>query len=342
MRPNFRLAKIAGVDVGIHYSFFVILALVSWSLASGFLPDRFYGWGSATYWATGVAGAVLLFVSVLVHELAHSLVAKSRGFPVEGITLFLLGGVSNLKAESRDARDEFIIAAVGPLTSIALSSIFVLVLLAFREDFVSGGVSVWYLTTFRISSTPVAAVVWYIALLNLLLAGFNLLPAFPLDGGRVLRSVIWGVTGSLPRATKIAARGGQVVGLALIGLGVYEIFQGFLGQGLWAMLIGWFLHNAANNNRREVEIAGHVSGVEVRDVMDDNPATIGPDVTVFDAGARLLRGRPGPISTRLRGRPARGSHHHLGYKGGTPVQVERGASQRGDDPHPSEAGSSQR
>ena len=167
MKASIRLGKIAGVDIGIHYSWFAVLVLVSWSLAEGFLPNRYPGWSTGVYWATGFFAALLLFVSVLVHELAHSLVARARGVPVEGITLFLLGGVSNLRADARRAVDEFVISVVGPLTSFVLAGIFWAGAVALRH-----------------SETPAAAVVWYLALINLILALFNLLPAFPLDGGR--------------------------------------------------------------------------------------------------------------------------------------------------------------
>lgn len=283
LKPTIRLGKIAGIDVGVHYSWFPVLALVTWSLASGFLPDQFRGWGEPAYWATGLLAALALFASVLVHELAHSIVAKSRGFPVEGITLFLLGGVSSLKAESRRARDELIISSVGPLTSLALSGVFGVALLAFRRSGGGDAAEVWYLGTLSISNTPVAAVLSYLALINLLLAAFNTLPAFPLDGGRVLRSVIWGVTGSLSKATGIAARGGQAVGLAMIGLGAFAVLEGSLLQGLWFGLIGWFLHGAATGQRKEMEVEGFARGVRVRDVMDEHPVVIGPDVTISDA-----------------------------------------------------------
>ena len=216
MKSSIRLGKIAGVDVGIHYSWFAVLALVSWSLSRGLLPEHFPGWSGHAYWATGVLAALALFASVLVHELAHSLVAKARGFPVEGITLFLLGGVSNLKAESRHPRDELVISAVGPLTSLGLAAFFGLALALLRDSDASTASSVWFLTMVDLANSPLAAVVWYVALVNLLLAGFNLLPAFPLDGGRVLRSVVWGFTGSLSRATGVAARGGQIVAIAYL------------------------------------------------------------------------------------------------------------------------------
>ena len=295
-KASIPLGKIAGIEIGIHYSWFAVLALVSWSLAEGYLPSHFPGWSARTYWATGLVAGLLLFASVLVHELAHSVVAKARGFPVEGITLFLLGGVSRLRAESRRARDEFVISVVGPITSIVLSAVFGIAMLAFQEGNIPAQVSVWYLTLIHLKNTPVAAVVWYLAFINLLLAIFNLLPAFPLDGGRVLRSVIWGTTGSLSRATTVAAWGGRIIGLLLIALGVVQILGGnFLG-GLWIAFVGWFLHRAAGESQREAVAEDAIQGVRVRDVMDAYPVTIGPGVSLSEAvheyfvrrGARAL------------------------------------------------------
>ena len=296
MRPSLRLGKIAGVEIGVHYSWFAVLALVSWSLADGLLPEYFPGWAVGTYWVTGILAAFMLFGSVLVHELAHSLVAQARGFTVEGITLFFLGGASNVKADAKQARDEFFIAIVGPLTSLVLSGIFGIGLLVFMTSDVRDAASVWYLAMFDLGNTPAAAVVWYLAFINLLLAAFNLLPAFPLDGGRVLRSIIWATTGSHSKATRVAAFGGQAFGIALMGLGAFQFLVGnFLG-GLWFALIGWFLHSSASSGRRGVVLESAVNGASVRDVLDANPITIDPDVPLSDAvydyflqrGARAL------------------------------------------------------
>ena len=283
MRASIRLGRIAGVEVGVDYSWFAILALISWSLADGFLPGHFPGWNAGTYWATGIVAALMLFASVLVHELAHSLVARARGIQVHGITLFFLGGVSSLKAESRRPRDEFVISVVGPLTSLALALGFGTVLLAFNAGSGAATTELWFLVLMNVKSTPVSAVVWYLALINLLLAGFNLLPAFPMDGGRMLRSGIWAFTGSLSRATKVAARGGQTIGLLLMVLGVLGILQGLFLAGIWFALIGWFLFSAATSSRGETVVEDAVRGVPVRDVMEVNPATIGPETTISDA-----------------------------------------------------------
>ena len=265
LRPSIRLGRIAGVDIGVHYSWFVILVLVSWSLAVGYLPQRSPDWATGTYWATGVLAALLLFASVLIHELAHSLVAKARGLRVQGITLFLLGGMSNMQDDARRPRDELIIAAVGPMTSFALSGLFWLALLGIRN-----------------ANTPVGAVVWYLTFINLLLGAFNLLPAFPLDGGRVLRSLVWGATGSLSKATRVAAFGGRTFGILLMAAGAFQVFTGNLLGGLWFAFIGWFLHGNAAASQQETALEARMEGVTVKDVIDARPITIGPDLTLSD------------------------------------------------------------
>ncbi len=274
MKASVRLGKIAGVEIGLHYSWFLVFVLVSWSLAVSFLPDRYPGWSAPTYWATGAVSALLLFVSVLTHEMSHSLVARARGFPVSGITLFILGGVSNLKADARKASDEFAIAIVGPLTSFALAGLLWLVSLALGDG-----------------NSPIHATLFYLVLMNALLGAFNMLPAFPLDGGRVLRSIIWAVTGSHLRATRIATFGGQVVGVGMMALGVVQVvWTGNFVGGVWLAFLGWFLQSAAGRSQAETAVESSVSGVRVRDVMDGDPPTIDPGSTIREAVfGRLLR-----------------------------------------------------
>ena len=232
LKGTLRVGVVAGVDVGLHYSWFVVFGLFIWIVSDALLPDRYPGWRSAEYWATGVAAVLLLFGSVLVHELAHSIVARKRGSAVEGITLFLLGGMSSLGGEVRAAKDEFVISIVGPLTSAILFAL------------------VWSLSLVMADGgRPIDAIVWYLWTVNLLLAAFNLLPAFPMDGGRVLRSVVWGATGSMATATKVASRVGQAFGVVLAALGVIAIVTGGLVGALWIGL-GWFIFSAASASLR--------------------------------------------------------------------------------------------
>ncbi|MFH1140755.1 MAG: site-2 protease family protein [Chloroflexota bacterium] len=263
MSPSFRLGRIAGIEIGVHYTWLFAFALIAWSLAEGFFPSSFPGWSPVAYWATGVAAALLLFVSVLVHELAHSFVAKAKGLPVQGITLFIFGGVSNIGGEAARPKDEFAIAIVGPLTSLVLSGLFWALGWALPDQ-----------------DGPLAATLSYLFLINLLLAGFNLLPGFPLDGGRVLRSILWGTTGSLARATRIAASVGQAFGWLLIAFGVFQVLERNYLSGLWIAFIGWFLNSAADSSRREVMLQEQFRGVRVGQVMDPNTETVTPQITV--------------------------------------------------------------
>ena len=234
MTSTFRLGSVAGIPVGFHYSHFVLLALVTWRISSGFLADGYPDWSPWVYWTTGALAGGLLSVSILVHELAHSLVARKRGIVVYGIVWFILGGVSELQADSKRARDEFLIAVVGPVSSFLLSAILFVISLA-----LGGG------------DSPLEAMVLYLAIINLLLGGFNLLPVFPLDGGRVLRSVIWAVTGSYLWATRVAAILGRTAGIGLIGLGIYQFVSGNRLGGVWLVFIGWFVQVAARRSMSE-------------------------------------------------------------------------------------------
>lgn len=274
MRGSLRLGRLAGIEVRIHYTWFFIFVFLAWSLAEGFFPRSYPGWERSTYWVIGVAAALLLFVSVLLHELAHSLVARSRGMSVTNITLFIFGGVSNLQGEPQRPWVEFSMAIVGPLTSLALAGTFwgFLHLVADRQSLV-------------------AALLFYLALVNGMLAIFNLLPGFPLDGGRVLRSVLWHRTGSLVKATNTAATAGRFLGWGFIGFGLFQLLRGnFLG-GLWIAFLGWFLTSAADASRREVTTRELLRGVLVKEVMDPNPETIAPQTSVQELVQTMFRQR---------------------------------------------------
>ena len=236
LTSTFGLGRIAGIPLGLHYSFFVLLALLTWRVSGAVLPDRYPGWDPWAYWATGAIAAVLLSGSVVVHELAHSLVARSRGIEVGGINLFILGGVSNLEADSRRARDEFFIAIVGPATSVLLS------LILWGVASVLGG-----------GNSPINAVIWYLAIVNLVLGIFNLLPVFPLDGGRVLRSIIWAATGSYVGATRVSSILGRIAGIGLIALGILWFVNNNPLGGVWLVFIGWFVQTAARRSKPVAE-----------------------------------------------------------------------------------------
>jgi len=260
-----RLFRIAGIDVGVHVSWLVIFGLVTWSLAVGIFPDvpGLKGLPEWEYWLLGAITAILLFASVVVHELAHSLVAKSRGLGVRSITLFIFGGVSNLAGEAKKPSTEFVIAIVGPLTSFAIAAVVLAIDVALSLG------------------ARVDAVLSYLVFINVALGLFNLVPGFPLDGGRVLRAIAWNLTGSLRRGTEIAAFAGQLVAWGLLLLGFYLILaQNDLFQGIWIGAIGWFLMNAANSSLQQVLIEQRLRGARVADVVEPDTTVVSPDVSV--------------------------------------------------------------
>ncbi|MDD4859030.1 MAG: site-2 protease family protein [Dehalococcoidales bacterium] len=263
MRGSFKLGRIAGIEIGVHYTWLLAFFLIAWSLAQGFFPQQYPGWTVTTYWITGAISAILLFVSVLLHELAHSMVATARGMRVQGITLFIFGGVSNIETEPEKPGVEFLMSVVGPLTSLVLAGVFWAIQQAVADR-----------------SSPPAALLYYLMLINALLAAFNIIPGFPLDGGRVLRSIIWGATGSLTKATNVAATTGRIFGWALIAYGFFTLLSGNFLNGIWIAFIGWFLSSAADSSRQEVTMQQHLSGMRVNEVMNTAPECVNQNATV--------------------------------------------------------------
>lgn len=263
MSGTFQLGRLFGIDIRFHFSWIFIFLLVAWSLAGSYLPQTYPGWSTSTYWIIGIIGSVLLFASVLVHELSHSLVAISRGYKVSGITLFFLGGVSEIEEEAVKASEEFWIAVVGPLTSLVLAAIFWGLLL------VNPG-----------GSAQAEALFQYLAFINVALAVFNLIPAFPLDGGRVLKAAVWQASGSLPRANAVASTVGSLFGFALIGIGIVLAFvTGSFISGLWLVFIGWFIQSAASSSRQQQAVHTALTGRLARDAMQQEIPTVEPGIT---------------------------------------------------------------
>jgi len=263
---SWRVGRIAGIEVRVDSSWVVIALLITYSL---YLRFSLVYPSLSTGGAVGIAilAAVLFFGSVLVHELAHALVSQARGIRVQDITLFLFGGATRARVESRGPGDEFLIAVVGPLTSGLLAALFWVVDVLGRD----------------VLSRPLVGAFGYLAWVNLLLAGFNLVPGFPLDGGRLLRSAIWKATGSFGRATRIASVAGQAVGWLLVAGGVAYLLAGNLAGGIWFAFIGWFLVQAARASYEELQLRHLLRGVEARDVMASNLLRIPPDLTLQDA-----------------------------------------------------------
>jgi Zn-dependent protease len=262
---KFKLFSLFGFEVSIDLSWIVIAVLVSWSLAAGLFPYLYKNLTPQTYWVMGIIGALGLFLSVIFHEFCHSLVARRLGLPMKGITLFIFGGVAEMGDEPPSAKVEFLMAIAGPISSFFLTVIFYLI-------YLQGTAAQWPL--------PVNGVIRYLAYINLLLAIFNLLPAFPLDGGRVLRSILWGIWNDLRRATRVSALVGSAFGIGLIALGIFQFIGGNFIAGLWWFLIGLFIRGAAQTSYQQLLVRNALAGEPVRRFMNSNPVTVPGNITV--------------------------------------------------------------
>jgi Zn-dependent protease/predicted transcriptional regulator len=262
---KFHLFKILGFKVRIDISWFFIFALVTWSLASGFFPSAYKNLPTVAYWIMGFVSAVGLFVSIVLHEFSHSIIARRYGIPMKGITLFLFGGVAEMEDEPPSPKAELAMAVAGPAMSIGLGLLFF-------------GLSI--LARNGNAPTPVFGVLRYIGFMNGMLAAFNFIPAFPLDGGRVLRSIIWNSNNDLVRATKITSMIGRVFGFLLIGFGVISLFLANFIAGMWWFLIGLFLSNAARASYRQLLIKKALAGQKVDRFMKKNPVTVPSSISV--------------------------------------------------------------
>jgi|SRR5271157_1709196 len=261
-RSTISLGRILGIPVGIDYSWFLIFALITWTLAVSYYPLEFKGWPVDQYWIVGAATAVLMFGCVLLHELGHSVVAMHYKIPVRSITLFIFGGIAEIGAEPPSAAAEFWIALAGPVVSFSLALFF--------------GLLQIMVTTLA----PLLAVAKYLAYINGSLALFNLIPGFPLDGGRVFRAIVWGISHNFRRATLIAADVGRFLAFLLILLGVWQIFTGDLSDGLWITFIGWFLESAAASQVHQQSIRDLFAGHRVSDAMRRDYIIVSPEDTL--------------------------------------------------------------
>jgi Zn-dependent protease len=264
--PSIRLGKLFGIEIGFNWSLVFIFALVAWTLAGSVLPFDVPGQPAIAYWVAGVAGAVVFYTCLLAHELSHAVVAQWRGVKVAGITLWLFGGVSQLEGEPKSARSEALITIVGPLTSFALA------LLAFLLAVAGAAVG---------APALVIALLSWLSFLNLGLGIFNLVPAFPLDGGRLLSSLFWWRTGSRQRGVHNAVRVGRVFAYLMIALGVYELFSGAVLNGIWIAFIGWFLLSAASAEEAGVTMKALLKSVPVSAAMTSPVITV-PDWYTVD------------------------------------------------------------
>lgn len=249
MEANVKLGHIWGIPIGLHVSWFLIFGLVTWSLARGYFPIAYPDMPVVTYWVLGALTSLLFFASVLTHELGHSFIALRNRVPVRGITLFIFGGVAHIAQEPRTPGAEFRIAIAGPLTSLGLAL---------------GCGTLGFLA----QAVPYLAVpgMW-LARINLLVAVFNFIPGFPLDGGRILRAVVWRLTGSFQRATRIATFTGELAAFGFMSWGVFTMVGGRFFDGLWLVFIGWFLQNAAAASYAQTNLQQSLRGVTVTQVM---------------------------------------------------------------------------
>jgi Zn-dependent protease len=253
-----------GFQVRIDLSWIFIAVLISWSLSTGFFPFYYQGLNTGTYWIMGVVGALGLFLSIIVHEFSHSLVARKYGMPMKGITLFIFGGMAEMGDEPPSSKAEFMMAVIGPISSIVIAGIFYGV-------YAAGG---------GLIPQAVNGVIGYLSFINAILAAFNIIPAFPLDGGRVLRSLLWGIKGDLRWATRISSFIGSAFGILLIFMGIVSFFSGNFIGGMWWFLIGMFLNSAARMSYQQLLTRRALEGESVSRFMTKDPVTVSRSTTL--------------------------------------------------------------
>jgi Zn-dependent protease/predicted transcriptional regulator len=267
MKAQIKLFRIFGIQIGLHYSWLLIAVLIALSLAGQFAATN-PGWDRSLVWGLAFLTSILFFATIVIHELSHAAVAKARGLPVKSITLFALGGVAQIEKEASDARTEFWMGIAGPITSAIIGAVCLGAAIAFG----------WTVAPSR--QSPLAAMLGWLGVINIALAVFNMIPGFPLDGGRVLRAIIWWITGDASRAMRIASGVGQLVAFAFILFGLFRFFNGAGFAGLWLTFIGWFLLDAARSSYAQFELIDRLRGVRVKDVMTDNWPSVAGDITL--------------------------------------------------------------
>ena len=266
MGGSYRLLRLFGIDILVHWSWLAIFVLLTWWLSQGFFNDEYEDWTTGQRWAAAVVAALAFFASILLHELAHSLVARREGLPVKSITLFIFGGVSALGAEPETPGQEFRVAIVGPLVSFILAAIFgAVAFVAFLSD---------------AGDSPPGAIVLYLAIINAAVGVFNLLPGYPLDGGRVLRAVLWAVGRNLLMATRWASWVGTFIAFLLIAIGVISILMGNFVGGAWFIVIGWFLRNVADASYQQLRFRSTLGGTKVGDLANRSFSAAPPDISL--------------------------------------------------------------
>jgi Zn-dependent protease/CBS domain-containing protein len=275
-----KLGSIYGIPLYMDYSWFVILALIIYTVGFGYMPAEYPGRSAAIYFILGVLSAILLLVSIVVHELAHSIIAKRNGLKIGRITLYLLGGVSEMSEEPPNASLELRMSAAGPLTSFAIAG---------------GSYLAWFVAIYSNASVTIHELVggplYYSALFNLIVAAFNLIPAFPMDGGRVLRSIFWRFNGDMIRSTKIASNVGRIFAYIMIFGGILLSFLNvnLIFDGIWLVLIGWFIASGATSEYRQVQIMRNVADLKARDMMTRNIDRVADDISLAELSSQFLQ-----------------------------------------------------
>lgn len=281
MPDTIKIGRIAGIQIGVHWSWVFVFALITWSFAS-YLGDEVYpDWSDERRWGVAVIIAAIFFLSILLHELSHSLVAKARGIEVTGITLFVFGGVSNLGREAESAGEEFWIAIVGPLTSLLIGVVFAVLWIALRSPY-----------------PEASSVAGYLASINAVIAVFNMLPGFPLDGGRVFRSIVWARNRNLLRATRTAAKTGEFVAYGLMAVGAISFIALSPISGIWLFLIGLFLRNASTSSYEQMVLQSTLEGLTARQIARTDFIAVPPDMTMDHLVQQFMlvgRGRSYPV-----------------------------------------------
>jgi len=257
-----KIGTIMGIPLRVHFTWFVLFGLITWSLSTFYFPEAAPDLPAVSYWSKGALAALLLFASVAFHELAHSIVARKYKLSIESITLFIFGGVAQMKGEPPNPKAEFRIAIAGPLSSFFLSALFFILSMT-----AAGGLK---------------ALFSYLAQINFIIGAFNLIPGFPMDGGRVLRAAIWSKTKNFYYATQKASSIGQKIALFFIFFGIFSLFTGMSG-GLWLMLIGWFIYNAAQSSYQQSTLQENLSGVKVKDIMVKDIVSLNPQISIDEA-----------------------------------------------------------
>jgi Zn-dependent protease len=261
-KSSFSLGRVFGIPLDVDYSWFLIFALVTWTLATGYFPSEFRNWPAAEYWIIGLVTAILFFLSVLLHELGHSLVALMYKIPVRSITLLIFGGVSEISKEPPNPLSDFWITITGPAVNLALAGIFTL------------------LAPLASGVPPLLAVLKYLSYINLLLGLFNLVPGFPLDGGGILMSIVWGITQNKHRGILVAGMVGSFFAYVFIVLGVFLVLNGDVLNGLWTAFVGWFMLNASSGETRRERLKSALEGHSAAEAMNRNYTIIQADTTL--------------------------------------------------------------